>query len=234
MEEKIAKLLSKAEATTNPHEADAYMAKAEELMLRFGIDRANLESKRPGTKRQKIVVKKIKIPNGHGYARAMVNIAHAVGPSFSLRTLQSNMSDGSRMAWLIGHSVDVDDAETLLNSLIIQSKAQAIVWWKQEGKPAQPWATNRDAYLARREFIYSFATGVRFRLSEIRNRVVEESITGTALVLVDRSKLVDRWVDENLKVGNGRSTHRRLGSHEASVAGNAAGRDAVSSRALKS
>lgn len=233
IETTIANLLAKAEGTTNAHEAEAFMAKAETMMLQHGIERANLEAKKPGTRREEIVVTKVRIPNGHGYAMAMVAIAHAVGPSFSVKTLQSNLYDGSRIAWLIGHKSDAEQAETLLNSLIVQSKQQAISWWRKEGKPAQPWASDNDAYLARREFIFAFASGVRSRLAETRNRIVEESEAGTALVLLDRAKVVDNWVDENMEVGKGRASKRADGGYAAQVAGHAAGRDAVSTKAVR-
>ena len=42
--EKIAKLLAKAERTDNEHERDAYTQQAERLMLKLGIERAELES----------------------------------------------------------------------------------------------------------------------------------------------------------------------------------------------
>lgn len=226
MEERIAKLLAKAEGTTNPHEAEAYMAKAEELMLKFGIDRANLASHTVGARREEIVIKKVVIKNGHGYADAMAKIGHAVGANFSLRTLQGSLSDGGRVVWLIGHTSDVDAAETLCNSLILQSRAQALHWWKTVG-------VGDDAYLARREFIYSFASGVRSRLAETRNRVVAESAAGTDVALVDRARLVDSWVDENVSVGKGRTSRRSAGSAAAAQAGFQSGREAVSLKTLK-
>lgn len=232
IETRIANLLAKAEGTDNAHEAEAYMAKAEELMLKFGIERANLEARKPGHVQAEIVIRKITIANGHGYADAMTRIAHAVGPSFSLKTLQSNLSDGARVAWLIGHSNDVDDAETLLTSLLVQSRSQAIYWWKTEGKQADPYATDNDAWKHRREFIYAFASGVRSRLEETRNRVVEDAEAGTALVLVDRTDRVNRWVDDNIQTKAARRTSRQFGGAAASRAGHAAGRDSVSSKAV--
>src|SRR5688572_13087718 len=94
IEDKIAKLLAKAEGTNNPLEAETFMRKAEELMLKHGIERAMLEDRKPGHVRQEIIVRRIHIPGGHGYAMAMVNIGHAIGPSFSLKTLQSNLGEG--------------------------------------------------------------------------------------------------------------------------------------------
>jgi hypothetical protein len=232
MEEKIAKLLAMAEGTTNPHEAEVFMAKAEELMLQHGIDRANLEARKgPGTVKQEIVVRKVHIPNGHGYAAAMAAIGHSIAPSFSVRTLQATGYRDEKIVWLVGHVTDVQDAEQLLNSLIVQSRLQAIHWWKTEGR--YPYATDNDAYLARREFIFAFGRGAGSRLRETRNRVVQEAGPGTELVLVDRGKLVDSWISSNLKVGVARSSSRRSGGEQARSAGHAAGREAVSPRTLK-
>ncbi len=234
IESRIAKLLAKAEGTTNAHEAEAFMAKAEELMLKFGVERANLAAKGPGTKREEIVTTHITIRNGHGYAAAMTAIAHAVGPSFSIHTYQSILRDGGRIVWLVGHKSDVEQVETLVNSLIAQSRTQALHWWKTVGKTEHPWYTDNQAHLARREFIFSFASGVRSRLSETRNRVVEESTPGTELVLVERSKLVDEWVKENMKIGEARKTQRKQGSYSAALAGFQSGRDSIGGKQLDS
>lgn len=233
LETKIANLLAKAESTTHPAEAEVFMAKAEELMLKHGIERANLDAKRPGQKREDIVTVRITIKNGHGYAAAMATIAHYIAPSFSVRSLQTILHDGGRVIWFIGHESDVEKAQTLANSLIDQSRKQALAWWKTEGKVNFPFYSDNEAYLARREFIYAFASGARSRLEETRNRVVEEAETGTALVLVERSKLVDNWIDENMEVGKGRRTSRRVGSREAARAGKQAGRDAVSPKEIR-
>lgn len=232
-ESKIAALLAKAEGTTNAHEAEAYMAKAEKLMLAHGIERANVEAKRPGTVQQEVVIERVYLKNGHGYAMAQIHIAFAVAPNFSCRALQSSMGDGSKMAWFVGHRSDVDEAVRLFNSLIAQSVPQAKHWWKTEGKPSRPWASDNDAYLARREFIFAFASGVRERLQETRRTVVEEAGTGTELVLVERTARVDSWIDSNLQVGKARGGNRNHGGYDASIAGKAAGREAVGQKSLR-
>lgn len=232
LEDKITKLLAKAEGTTNPHEAEAFMAKAEELMLENGIERAHLEAKRPGEKREDIIQVRIYIKDGHGYARAMVAIAHAIAPSFSVRSLQSKLPDGW-VVWFVGHRSDVAQAETLFNSLMVQSHKQALHWWKTEGKIVNAGCTNFSAYLARREFIFAFASGVRQRLEETRNRVVEEAATGTDLVLRDRYDLVIEWIDENMDVSKARANNRSYGGNAAARAGKQAGRNAISTKELK-
>lgn len=240
IENTIAKLLAKAEGTTNQHEAEAFMAKAEELMLKHGVERAQLEAKQVGTTRKTtpIVTKRIRIKDGSGYALGFLAIGHEVGPVFNLRTLQSSVSGSNdKVLWFVGHEDDVADATTLFTSLMAQAQPAAVAWWRTEGKAAHVesrWGykpTDNDAYLARREFIFGFARGAGQRLRETRNRVVAES-SGAELVLVDRSKAVDQWVEANLQIGKGRATNRRTGGADARSAGTKAGRDAVASRAL--
>jgi hypothetical protein len=233
LETKIANLLAKAESTNHPAEAEAFMAKAEELMLKHGIERATLEAGRPGQRREDIVQVRMYVKNGHGYATAMSKVAHAVAPSFSVTSLKSSMPDGGQIIWFIGHKSDVEQAQALASSLMEQSRKQALHWWKTEGKHDygyRGYHTDNDAYLARREFIFAFASGVRSRLEETRSRVVEESGTGTALVLVERQTLVDNWIAENMKVGKGRASNRNHGGYAAAKAGKQAGREAIGTK----
>lgn len=232
IESTITKLLAKAEGTTNPHEAEAFMAKAEELMLKHGIEQAQLQAHLPGHKKEEIVTVRFTIRNGHGYAAAMADIAHTIAPHFSIRSMQTILNDGGRVMWYVGHKSDVEQAERLALSLTEQSRTQALHWWKTEGKATQWWATDNDAFLARREFIHAFARGVGSRLAETRTRVVEEAAPGTALVLVERGKLVDNWIAENMQVGKGRATRRRDGGEQARAAGREAGRKAVTSKEI--
>lgn len=221
--DKIAKLLALAERTENADEAAAFMEKAEKLMLQHGIERAAVEGKRPGSVQQPIVIERITVKNGSGYALALIKIAFAVAPSFDCRALQSSMHGGAKLAWFIGHKNDVEDAVQLFNSLVAQAPAQALRWQKAE----QGWLGRNDAFLARREFIISFASGVRQRLEETRNSVVADSEPGTGLVLVERKARVDAWLNENVGVSKGRASRRAEGSYAAARAGHEAGRDAV-------
>jgi hypothetical protein len=205
-------------------------------MLKHGVERAMLESRRTGQKREDIVTVRIIVKNGHGYASAMAASAHAVAPSFSVRSLKSNLPDGGQIVFLIGYRSDVEQAQTLASSLMEQSRKQALHWWKTEGKHDygyRGYHTDNDAYLARREFIFAFASGVRARLEETRSRVVDEAGTGTALVLVERGKLVDNWIEENMKVGKARASNRQSGGYAAAKAGRQAGRDAVGTKAIR-
>lgn len=231
--DKVAKLLSLAERTENPLEAQAFTEKAEELMLRYNIDEAVLASKTPGTKTDPIVMEKF--PVSGQYAAALVTYGFAVAPSFNLKAYQTlNTGTGATSyVWLVGHQSDVEQGATLLRSLLIQAESAQKHWWKNEGSVLCAHLGGSKKYAARREFYFAFASGARSRLSEVFNRVVNEAGTGTDLVLVDRKKLVDDWTRANVRTSASRAGRTQAGDYSARVAGHAAGRDAVGSKAIR-
>lgn len=228
----IAQMIAKAEATTFPAEAEMFMARAEQLMLKHGIDRANLEAKATGAAKPEIVQTHITLKNGHGYAQAQAAIIHQLASEFSVRTFKST-GYNTETVWMVGHKSDVESLTQLVTSLVEQARKQALAWWKSEGKARMSWATDNDAYLARREFIFSFARGAASRLAEIKNQVVAEAETGTALVLVERIEKVDSWISDNMQVGKARASQRRSGGIAARSAGRAAGRESVNPKAVR-
>lgn len=229
--EKVALLLAKAEGTDNPAEAEAYTAKAEELMLKHGIEEAQVQAKRPGTRPDPIIIERIYV-NGT-YEAATVTYGYAVAPSFHCKSYQSKGANGKgHYIWLVGHTSDVEQAAILLRSMLVQSEMAMRHWWENGGRESSGFdrATKK---LARRQFMFGFGNGVRERLREIHNRVVEESEPGTALVLVDRSKKVDSWIGDNMTFGKGRSRSLKGGSYAAGDAGHQAGREAVGQRSIQ-
>lgn len=228
--EKVALLLAKAEGTDNPAEAEAYTAKAEELMLKHGIEEAQVQAKRPGAKVDPIIIERIYV-NGT-YEAATVTYGYAVAPTFNCKSYQSKDRTKGHYIWLVGHTSDVEQAAILVRSMLIQSEMAMRYWWENGGRETSGHdrATKK---LARRQFMFGFGNGVRERLREIHNRVVHESEPGTALVLVDRSKKVDDWVGQNMSFGKGRSRSLKGGSYAAGDAGHAAGREAVGQRSIQ-
>lgn len=229
--EKVALLLAKAEGTDNPAEAEAYTAKAEELMLKHGIEEAHVQAKRPGAKADPIIIERIHIKGT--YESATVTYGYAVAPSFHCKSYQSkNQRDGGLFIWLVGHTSDVEQAAILVRSMLVQSEMAMRHWWENGGRERSGYDRSTKK-LARRQFMFGFGNGVRERLREIHNRVVEESEPGTALVLFDRAKKVDYWVDEYLTFGKNRSRSLKGGSYAAGEAGHQAGREAVGQRSIQ-
>lgn len=232
--ETIAGLLAKAEGTDNPHEAETYTRKAEELMLKHNIDQAIVASKRPGQVRDEIVMERIPVQGQ--YAAALIRFGTIVTEPFSLKTY-ATLTTGKGVSavswiWLVGHKSDIDQATVLINSLLIQSEHAMQWWWDTEGRNTCAHLGPSKKYAARREFFFAFCSGARQRLLETRKRVVEQTGNGAELVLVDRSKKVDAWADQNVETSKTRAGRAQAGDYSARVAGHAAGREAVGQRSL--
>ena len=223
--DKVAKLLALAEGTDNPLEAEAFTAKAEELMLRHGIEMAEVAAKRPGTKAEEVVIVRIPVFNKMDTAQAQYGAC--VASAFNIRGYHSKVMSGGFLIWLVGHKSDVDQAETLVRSLLIQSEHALNYWWRTEG---QKTPSHLGAHVRKREFMFAFGSGVRERLSETKNRVVAESAPGTGLVLRDRTKVVDDWVGNNIEMSRTKARSLKGGDWSARQAGHAAGRDAVGTK----
>lgn len=236
--DKVAALLAKAEGTDNAHEAEAYMAKAEELMLKHNVEMAQVQAKRPGVRvAEEIIIEKIRVEGQ--FTKAMVTFSAVVAEPFSLKAYQQLVDKKPGVkehgyAWLVGHRSDVEQAAALCRSLLTQCIAQEKHWWRTEGDALTSWQKPSQRYISRREFYFAFGSGARSRLAETRNRVVKETGGGAELVLVDRAKKVEDWVNENMGKARAAKNNMQAGSMEARVAGYAAGRDAVHSRKIQS
>jgi len=110
---KIRALLSKAEATTFAEEADAYTAKAQDLMTRYAIDEALLEAFEGSGA---VLTRRIHIDNP--YAQAKVQLLSIVGDVNRVRVI---WDDFHTMATVVGMAVDLQLVEMLFTSLLVQA-----------------------------------------------------------------------------------------------------------------
>lgn len=222
MKRKIAALLHKAEKTDNEAERDAFNAGAERLMLKLGVNQAELEA--AGTaKAEKIIQEQLHWENV--YAKNLVNFAHAVCSGIgNLTTLQSGRW-ASASVFIIGHKSDVELAVKLIKSLEAQAFSALKVWQKSV-KAERTGMSNYDKLVGNRSFIAGFANTVSRRLAEERRSVEQEASTGAALVLADKQSKVDAAVaDMYPKLGKARGGNGRYSSL-AAAAGRTAGAQA--------
>jgi hypothetical protein len=225
--DKIAKLLALAESTSNPHEAEAFTAKAEELMLQHGIEMAQV-ARKPGSKAEAIIIERIRVSGP--FRMALSSYGHSVAFSFNCKGYKSVISKKEEDIWLVGHASDVEQAATLVRSLLVQADAAMKWWWRTEGKELNPPIDSMNQYKAKREFFFAFGSGVRQRLYEVRNRVVQEAAMGTELVLRDRTKQVEDWEKDNMSFSKTKGQSLAGGSYNAAMAGHKAGREAVGTK----
>lgn len=190
----IAKLLAKAESTT-PEEAEALTEHAERLMLKYGIEQARIDERRGrlGQAHEQIVTERMLFRGV--YARDLREIGIGVARAF--QTVRPLVAEFPPIAglYLVGHASDVKQAQTLTASLEVQAMVAMREWWLAH---RALYAGHREGVKrrARSGFLRGFAVGAMSRITESRRVVVEESGTGTELVLASRRSRVDAAVDE--------------------------------------
>jgi hypothetical protein len=223
--DKIALLLRKAESTT-PQEAELLISKAQELMTKYAIEEAMIDAAR-GVERDEITEEEFiyvgifrKALGALGYYIMQANGCRGVyaeWPSFT---------DADGKTWkevyrlnAIGFKSDIERIRALDASLQLQATTAMTRWWKEEDRS---WYSRADAYKARREFLFAFASGVNNRLHIAKragekaaakdvvsqtSQTAEEATASVALVLRSRKDRVDDWIDE--KYGKLRSSSSR-------------------------
>ena len=217
MKSKIEALLAKAERTDNEHERDAYTAKAQRLMLQWGIEEADLEAR--GEVQPEEIVEVHRDYRGQ-FSMAMSPFAHEVARGMGGIKILKAGSKANWRVYAIGHKTDVDNFWTLMNSLEVQALAALEGWWKDAPERAYLF-TATEKWKARRQFILSFGYEVGRRLRALRQEVQAEATPGAALVLVSKDERVQGWVDQQYG-----GTLRKGRGYEAGAAGHAAGRAA--------
>lgn len=208
---KVQALIAKAESTEFPDEAEAFMAKAQELMTRHAIDLAMLGTNHVdrGVPTSELVV--VHAP----YASAKTSLLASIASVNDVRCVQVGSAGGEIQVSLIGYTEDIAAVNTLFGSLSIQA-ATAMA---REEVPY--WDSPRRF---RNAFLLGFAGKILVRLEEARASVIEEAETaegGVAIVLASKKDAVDRHFREL----HPHTRSRR--SSASSGAGHSAGREAA-------
>lgn len=198
---RIRGLLDQAENTSFPSEAEAFAAKAAELMARHHVDVAMLDRARRG---HGAGVVEVDIELGRGqYVRARLELLGQVAAAYDCRILTSSMPRG-RMGHVIGHAADVDQVSLMYTSLLVQATRAAA---------AEPMPRGHSGVTFRRGFLLGFAARVGERLAAqaaaaAEAAEAERARTGgstasegpsVAVVLADRRDAVDAWVTDRYR-----------------------------------
>ncbi len=176
--ERVRALLAKAESTSFDAEADAFTAKAQELMTRHRIDRAVLES--ASRTDDSPTGRRLLIDDPYADAKAMLlqaicaaNGGHAV------------WSKGMGFSTVFAFADELDIIEDLFTSLLVQATAGL----RREGSKQDRGGRSRTTRF-RRSFLVAFANRIGQRLREAADAVVTdaEAETGRSLVPVLASR----------------------------------------------
>lgn len=215
--EKIRGLLAMAERGATEAEREAFNAKAAELLAKYGLDRAMLAADDPQADVVGDRIVTVTAPYSLDKALLIGGIADELG----CRVVY--LSKGSRRSvHLFGHASDMERAEILYTSLLVQAAVALSALYV-------PWGEHPAAY--KRSFLAGFTRAVRIRLRRAeraaRARREANQPTGSvssgpsvALVLVDRSKRVDQAVKKRYpKLGKLRRTLSGSGERDGIEAG---------------
>ena len=212
---RVRKLLRKATATDNPHEAEAFSRKAAELVAELRLDPDRLATDDPG----ELVVRDVPIGRG-AYVRARLALLTVIADAHDARVVFGPTPEGT-VAHVAGFVDDVEVVEVLYNGLHAQASAQMAA--QRRGTAA---ATQRF----RRSFLFGFADRIRVVLAETQRQeehrsAVDAPVTheGRALALRRRAAAVDEFADAVF--GRVRAARRPAA---AAVAGWQAGEQAAS------
>jgi hypothetical protein len=177
--ERVRALLAKAESTTFEAEADAFTAKAQELMARHRIDRAVIAA-RGESRADEPVGRRVGLDDPYAEAKAalLATIADANG-------CRAVWSKNMGFSTLFGFASDLDSVEELFTSLLVQATAAL----RREGSKHDHTGRSRTTRF-RRSFLVAFATRIGQRLREAVDATVDavSHETGTALVPVLTSR----------------------------------------------
>jgi Protein of unknown function (DUF2786) len=189
--DRVRKLLAQAEDdSVTPAEAQAFTAKAAQLMAKYGIDRALIAAERPETDQPANRVLDIHNP----WAREKAHLLSGLATALRCQCiLLSGSRPGSRVH-LFGFASDIDRTDVLYTSILIQMAHGLATAQVPEWSNPRAW---------RRSWLLGFATAVIARVREAEHGAVRAATRPgtsggekTALVLADRSLIIRQQVEE--------------------------------------
>lgn len=185
---RIRALLAQAESTTFEAEAEAFTAKAQELIARHAIDTALLWAQSPRDERPT----EIRVPIDDPYADIKSLLLQYVAARTRCRSVY-DFRHG--LSTVVGFASDVATTELLFTSLLVQSQAAL----QAETARSLP-GDHRRSRSFRSSFLHAFAQRIDQRLAEINAAVQSEATVthGDALlpVLASRDDAVEDRVHE--------------------------------------
>ncbi|MBP1160284.1 DUF2786 domain-containing protein [Rhodococcus sp. PvR099] len=169
---RIRGLLAKAERTEFAEEAEAFTAKAQELMTRYAISAALLRSRAHagGT-----VVHSRRFHFENPYLKEKVHLLTAIGDANRVRTVLFGDLD---IATAVGTPVDLQQVDLLFTSLLVQS-ARALQSGAAEGRSGARTTGFRKAFLA------GFASRIGQRLHDADATATEAAAAEESIPLGD-------------------------------------------------
>jgi hypothetical protein len=187
--DRVRKLLAKAEADgVTAEEAQAFTAKAAELMAKYGIDRALLAAARPETDNPDSRIVEIYNP----WARVQAHLLCGLAAALRCQCILLPARAGQRVH-VFGYASDIERTDVLYTSVLIQ------MWHGLTAARVPAWSDSPRAW--RRSWLLGYAAAVtaKVRAAEQGAERAASAAPGggssqAALVLADRSLVIRRNV----------------------------------------
>jgi hypothetical protein len=190
---KVRALLAKAESTSFPEEADAFFAKAQELMSRYSLERAVVEALAEDGQAAVIRTagRRIWLDNPYLSAKSML-----VGVVAEANRCRAVFAADLGVVTVIGEETDTDIVEVLTTSLLVQAGRAMLAAGGRIDRRGQ--SRTRSF---RQAFLVSYAQRIGERLAEaaagVQSAVSDEVGGGRLLpVLAARERAVAERVEE--------------------------------------
>jgi hypothetical protein len=181
---RIRALLAKAESTDFPEEAEAFAAKAQELMTRHAIEAAVLAEKRVGEPLGGVRARRVHIDDP--YARAKLRLLTVVGEVNCVRAI---WFEPAGIATIVGDPDDLEAVELLFTSLLVQAM-HALTSTGSAG------GVRSRSPRFRRGFLVAYATRIGERLEAARQTAATEATRAAGRDLLPVLAARDRAVDD--------------------------------------
>jgi len=216
--ERVRALLAKAEATTFPAEAEAYTAKAQELISRHSIDEALLAAGNETT----VVPYARRIGVDHPYESEKASLLTSVARANRCHVV---WSPELGFATVFGFDADIDAVDLLHTSLLVQAHRAMARTEPPGGK-----AGRARLKSFRQSFLVGYAVRIGERLAEASRAALDQAGDPAALVpvLASRDVQVREARDRSFP-----STTRGRGFRVASLEGWESGREAADAAKLR-
>jgi hypothetical protein len=177
---RIRALLAKAQATEFPEEAEAFLAKAQELASRHAIDSGQLRDS-PG---DQVTTREIRIPGPYASARTALLIA--VARNNHCRVLTGRAHAEGQLCLLVGFDADIDLVVQLHAQFALHA-AEALAVAPMHGERPRSF---RHAFL----LAYAHRIDARLRVATEAACTNADDASSAALILRRRRDLVDEAV----------------------------------------
>lgn len=164
--ERVRRLLAQAEDQAGTPEGDAFSAKAEELMIRYGIEQAVLDNA-DGTSKGEVASRRIfcRAPYAKQKAGLVCTIAHYNQGKAVIHEPLGGWSKGGAV-YAYGFERDLETIEFLFTSLALQATSALAT----RTVPSDRFGRRMDAATFRAGWIMDFDHGVASRMAEMIGR----------------------------------------------------------------